>query len=271
MSRRDLHAVPPQTSPGGESSGGDEGWCWGKHPVLALLRDAPERVLKVLLLQKSGGWEPVLGRCAEYRIPVMWVDGHALDRCCGGEPHQGVAAQMAPIPLYASEDLPALFAEEAAPALAVVLDHLQDPHNMGAIIRTAEAAGAGAVIFPRRRGVLPGGTVAKASAGAALRLPLVGVTNVARTLRDLAQMGFWTVGLDAGAPESLWSPSLLPRRMALVVGSEGEGLSRLVASTCDELRSIPMRGATGSLNAGVAAALGMFEWVRQRGDAADGR
>ncbi len=267
MNRRDLRSSPvaPKREQERETPPGDEGWCWGKHPVLALLKEAPDRVLKVLLLQKSGGWEPVLALCAAHHIPLVWADAHALDRCCEGENHQGIAAQMAPVPLYGPEDLPGLFPEKGAPALAVVLDHLQDPHNMGAIVRTAEAAGAGAVIFPRRRGVLPGGTVAKASAGAALRLPLVAVTNIARTLQDLQQEGFWTVGLDAGAPESLWSSSALPVRMALVVGAEGEGLSRLVAARCDELRSIPMRGATGSLNASVAAALGLFEWVRQRG------
>jgi len=265
MSRPSRRPAPPPEIPERGRGLEDEGWCWGKHPVMALLRESPARVLKVLLLSRVGGWDPVLGLFNAHRIPVIWADGPALDRHCDGGAHQGIVAQVAPGPLYALEELPSLLPEEGLPALVVLLDHLQDPHNMGAVIRTAEAAGAKAVVFPKRRGVLPGGTVAKASAGAALRLPLVAVTNLSRAIQELQRWGFWSVGLEAAAPEGLWSPSPLPRRLALVVGSEGEGLARLVAATCDELRSIPMRGEAGSLNASVAAALGMFEWVRQWG------
>lgn len=97
MNRRDLRSSPvaPKREQERETPPGDEGWCWGKHPVLALLKEAPDRVLKVLLLQKSGGWEPVLALCAAHHIPLVWADAHALDRCCEGENHQGIAAQMA--------------------------------------------------------------------------------------------------------------------------------------------------------------------------------
>jgi len=150
------------------------------------------------------------------------------------------------------------------PLLVVVLDHVQDPHNLGAVARTAEACGAKGVLFPKRRGALPGGTVVKVSAGAALRLPMVGVNNVVQTVKELQESGFWTIGLDNRMGRSLWSEPM-PERTALVVGAEGEGLSRLVSDTCDEIVRIPLTGETGSLNASVACAVGMFEWARKWG------
>jgi 23S rRNA (guanosine2251-2'-O)-methyltransferase len=113
----------------------------------------------------------------------------------------------------------------------------------------------------RRRSALPGGTVMKTSAGAAMRVPMISVVNIARSVEQLKEAGFWAVGLESAAEVSLWDDAT-PPRTALVVGAEGEGLSRLVSETCDQLLRIPIQGATGSLNAGVAAALGMFEWRR---------
>ena len=151
-------------------------------------------------------------------------------------------------------------------ALIVVLDHIEDPHNLGAIIRSAEAGGASGVISAKRRSALPTDTVIKTSAGASLRLPLVQVANITRTIEQLKAANFWTVGLDAKAQSSIWSEPL-PERTALVVGAEGEGLSRLVAETCDMLRKIPInQEGVSSLNASVAAALGIFEWARVHAD-----
>ena len=132
---------------------------------------------------------------------------------------------------------------------------------MGAIIRSAEVAGADGVIFPDRRSASINGTVLKVSAGAALRLPLISVVNLSRTIDRVKEMGYWSIGLHQEGEHSIWD-NAMPSRLALVLGSEGKGLTRLVRERCDELRSIPMKGTTGSLNVSVAAAIGIFEWLR---------
>ena len=147
------------------------------------------------------------------------------------------------------------------PVMLLLCDHLQDPHNLGAVIRTAEAAGAFAVLVPKRGGALPTGTVVKTSAGAALRMPLVKIGNVQSTIRVLQEAGFWVIGLDMAGRETLFKADMAPRTV-FVIGAEGEGLGNAAAKACDDLRFIPMKGASGSLNASVAASLAMFEWVR---------
>jgi 23S rRNA (guanosine2251-2'-O)-methyltransferase len=237
---------------------------WGRHAVLSLLEETPEKVLKVYLRKGS---DPRLAArvtecCKAANIPFLFLEADALERLCPGANHQGLVAQTAPAELRDIETLLPLLREKNTPALVVVLDHLKDPHNLGSIIRSAEVAGALAVILPRRRGALPTGTVAKVSSGAALRIPLVGVTNLVAALQFLKEQGLWVLGLHAEGPDSIWKGDSYPSRLALVVGEEETGLSRLVAETCDFLRFIPMRGRTGCLNAAVAAAIGMFEWVR---------
>ena len=195
------------------------------------------------------------------KVVYQMTAPEALDALCPGVRHQGVACRVTKAKLLELEpflkELP-----EGKPALIVVLDHIEDPHNLGAVVRSAEAAGAAAVVFPKRRSALPGGTVVKVSAGAAMRVPMISVVNVARCVEQLKDAGFWTVGLDRNADASLWKGSPLQARTALVVGAENEGLSRLVGESCDQLVRIPIRGVVGSLNASVAAALGMFEWSR---------
>ncbi|MBQ4431237.1 MAG: 23S rRNA (guanosine(2251)-2'-O)-methyltransferase RlmB, partial [Synergistaceae bacterium] len=152
--------------------------------------------------------------------------------------------------------------EGVSPALIVVLDHIEDPHNLGAVVRSAEAGGASCVIYAKRRAAVPNDTVIKTSAGASLRLPLIPVSNITRTIERLKESNFWAVGLDGKADSSLWDEAL-PERCALVIGTEGEGLSRLVSQTCDMMKRIPISaGGVSSLNASVAAALGVFEWTR---------
>ncbi|WP_300525253.1 23S rRNA (guanosine(2251)-2'-O)-methyltransferase RlmB [Aminiphilus sp.] len=242
----------------------DDSLYWGRHAVLSLLEETPEKVLKVYL--RKGSDLRLAARVTEFckaaSIPFLFLEADALERLCPGANHQGLVAQAAPAELRDIETLLPLLREKNTPALVVVLDHLKDPHNLGSIIRSAEVAGALAVILPRRRGALPTGTVAKVSSGAALRIPLVGVTNLVAALEFLKEQGLWVLGLHAEGPDSLWKGDACPSRLALVVGEEETGLSRLVAETCDFLRFIPMRGRTGSLNAAVAAAVGMFEWVR---------
>ena len=239
--------------------------CWGRNPVLTLLQHRPDLCRKVFLL--SGAQDEfrdtVTRLCADSRIPLDFAEREELERLTGGAVHQGVAARAAPIP---PADLDGVVGalDPQAPALVVLLDHCQDPHNLGAVIRTAEVAGAACVVCQNDRSATVNGTVVKTSAGAAFRLPVARVVNVARAMDLLKKNGFWIVGLDHHTDETVWS-SPLPERLALVVGSEGDGISPLTAKNCDKLVKFPMAGRTGNLNASVAAALGMFEWVRLYG------
>lgn len=237
--------------------------CWGRNPVISLLENSPERCMKVLL---SKNVQPnikaiVTELCRSAHIVLQTVDSAAIDRLAPGEKNQGIAAYMTAIRLWEPEELLQVLPKQPEPSMVLLCDHIQDPHNLGAIIRTAEAAGADAVMFPKRGGALPTGTVVKSSAGAALRLPLAMTGNISQTIRLLQESGYWVVGLAMEAKETLFKADMSPRT-AFVIGSEGEGLGRSVAKNCDELRSIPMVGDTGSLNASVAASLAMFEWTR---------
>nr|WP_321503713.1 23S rRNA (guanosine(2251)-2'-O)-methyltransferase RlmB [uncultured Dethiosulfovibrio sp.] len=233
--------------------------CWGRNGVISMLETAPEACHKIYMATGSqrSFRDEILGLAGPNAIEVVEAGGSHLDDLTGGEKHQGVVAEIEmPRPLDLS-DLP----DKEGPSLLLIMDHLKDPHNFGAIIRTAEVAGADGIVFPGRRSVGITGTVIKTSAGAIFRLPLFEVVNLVRALEDLKKRGYWVVGLDHRSERDIWD-SPLPDRLALVVGSEGEGISRLVSERCDDLRKIPMVGETGSLNASVASALGMFEWRR---------
>lgn len=238
---------------------------WGRQVVLQLLRESPDRVQKVYLGKNvsMAFSRQIQTLAAQGRIVVQSVTPEVLGELCGTVNHQGVACRSGEASI---RDLHTFLPEipKEKPAMLMLLDHVQDPHNLGAVIRSAEASGASAVLFPKRRSALPGGTVVKVSAGAALRVPLIGINNVTETVKLLQEEGFWTIGLHNERGRSLWE-SPLPERTLLIVGSESEGVSRLVLKTCDEIVRIPMTGGTGSLNASVAAALGMFEWARSWG------
>lgn len=242
-----------------------EDLCWGRSPVFSLLEQSPDRCMKVLLSKTVQGQTKarVAELCKNAGVSLQYVEANALDRLVPGENTQGVVAYMAPVKLWSAEELLAELPAPPVPSLLLLCDHIQDPHNLGAIIRSAEAAGASGVLFPKRGGCLPTGTVLKTSAGAALRMPLAMVGNVSQTISLLQDAGYWVVGLTMDAPETLFK-SDMPARTALVIGAEGEGLGALAAKSCDELRSIPMQGDAGSLNASVAAALALFEWTRSR-------
>lgn len=239
--------------------------CWGRQPVLDLLRDAPKRCLKVIIANNVR--PPFLDELSDLarasKVVYQMVAPEVLDGLCPKVNHQGVACRMAEVDTLELDPFLKSLPKEG-PVLVVVLDHIEDPHNLGAIVRSAEAAGAAGVVFGKRRSALPGGTVVKVSAGAALRVPLIGVVNISRAVKDIKEFGLWTVGLEneAGAGDSLWNKDKMPARSAIIVGGEGEGMSRLVAESCDDLAYIPMSGKTGSLNASVACAMAMFEWSR---------
>jgi 23S rRNA (guanosine2251-2'-O)-methyltransferase len=178
--------------------------------------------------------------------------------------HQGVVAIAQPFEYAALDELLWQRSTEG-PALFVVLDHLTDPHNVGAILRTAECAGANAIVLPDRRSAGVNATVRKAAAGAAARVPIARVGNLASAIRTLKKAGVWVVGADAEAPTSM-DRGDFDRDLALVIGSEGSGLAQLIRRECDYLVRIPMAGRLGSLNASVAAGVLLYETMRQRSE-----
>jgi 23S rRNA (guanosine2251-2'-O)-methyltransferase len=243
----------------------DDDLCWGRNPVLTLLRNRPELCRRVSLMAgvQDDFRDTISKLCAPHHIPLEFCDRAALDQMTGGAVHQGIAAKMLPLPPCDLDEIVERL-DPSAPALIVLLDHCQDPRNLGAVIRTAEIAGAACVVCQNDRSARVNGTVVKTSAGAAFRLPVAQVVNVSRAIERLKKKNFWVIGLDHRTDETVWSTPL-PDRLVLVVGSEGEGISPLTVKNCDKLVKFPMAGRTGNLNASVAAALGMFEWVRLYG------
>lgn len=242
--------------------------CRGRKPVIDLLTKTPSRCSKLLIANnvRPPFLDELLDLARSANVTWQIVAPEALDKISGGEKHQGlkhqgVVCRLTQIkPLELDEFLRGIDAK--APALVVVLDHIEDPHNLGAVIRSAEAGGASGVVYAKRRSAVPNDTVIKTSAGASLRLPLIQVANITRTIEKLKAANFWAVGLEANSQASIWNEKL-PERCALIIGAEGEGLSRLVRESCDMLVKIPIKsGGVSSLNASVASALGIFEWSR---------
>ena len=212
--------------------------------------------------KKDAVLRSLLARAKERDVPVRFEQRGFFERI-PFKAHQGVVAVAPPFPYRSLDELLAS-RSSGSTRLFVVLDHLTDPHNVGAIVRTAEAAGAGGLILPERRSAGINATVRKAAAGAAAHLPIARVSNVSEAIRTLKKAHIWVAGADA-APEArpLWEADF-NRDLALVLGSEGSGLSQLVRRECDFLVQIPMRGRVSSLNASVAAAVLIYEALRQR-------
>lgn len=211
--------------------------------------------------QRTGSINSLIARCREAGITVKEVDSRKLDNLAGPH-HQGIIAIAA---CKETVDIDALFeAAEASgrPPFFIVCDELEDPHNLGAVIRTAEAAGAHGVIIPKRRSAGLTTAVYKASAGAVEYVPVARVSNISETLRELKKRGVWIYGLDMDGTQ--WCRAELTGALALVVGSEGKGLGRLVREQCDFILSLPMAGKISSLNASVACGILMYEVSRQR-------
>ena len=204
--------------------------------------------------------------CRRLSVPVRFLQRTELDRMAGNAAHQGVVAVTSAKQYNDLADV--IAAKRGNHALLVVLDGVEDPHNLGAILRTADAAGANGVVIPERRAAAVTGTVTKASAGASEHLPIAKVTNISRTIEELKESNVWTVGLDERGAQTYDS---LDYNMdcALVLGGEGKGLHDLVKRKCDFLVSIPMLGKVPSLNVSVAAGVVLYEIVRQRRSAED--
>ncbi len=240
-------------------------WIVGLNAVAAALEHDAEHVREVLL--EAGGKNPrileIEQQARRKDIDVRRVTQQALDGVAGGVRHQGAAARYVAARTWDEHELPGLVDAAEGKALLLVLDGVQDPHNLGACLRSAAAAGATAVVIPKDKAVQVNATVRKTSAGAADTLPIFSVTNLSRTLRELQKAGVWIYGLAGEAEASLYATDLTGN-VALVLGSEGEGLRRLTREHCDGLVKIPMPGGFESLNVSVAAGVALFEAVRQR-------
>jgi len=236
----------------------------GRNAVYEVLASGrPVNKIYIKTGTQGGSLGRIIHAAGELAVPVEYVRGEALDKLAPGTRHQGVAASVAPIP-FSSLDavVESAYASGKTPFL-LLLDGLQDPQNVGALIRSADAAGAQGVLLPGRRSCPLTMTVAKVSAGAVNYVPVVQIGNISQTLDNLKKKGFWVAGADMNG-ESLYFETDLDRPLVLVIGAEGKGLSRLVKENCDMLMRIPMQGSINSLNASAAGAVLMFEVVRQR-------
>jgi 23S rRNA (guanosine2251-2'-O)-methyltransferase len=235
----------------------------GFHAITSRLRQKPETVREVYVdAERVDARAKELREFAKSRnVRVIAVDAKRLDGMAGGTRHQGVVATAEPLdmPQFIEDVLEGL----DEPPLLLILDGVQDPHNLGASLRVADAAGAHAVIAPKDRSVGLTTAAIKVASGAAESVPYIVVTNLARTMRDLKDKGVWLIGADDSATESIFTAKL-EGSMGLVLGAEGEGLRRLTKESCDLLVSIPMLGAVESLNVSVAAGVCLYEARRRR-------
>ena len=246
---------------------------YGLHAVRAILSRHPERVLglKILRNREDSRAQEIESLAQRHGRAVERVSAEALTRALGDVVHQGIAAEISPLPPWSEDDLLAAIANPSAASasapLLLALDGVQDPHNLGACLRTADACGALAVIVPRDRAAQLTGAARKVAAGAAESTPVVPCTNLARTLDLLKQAGVWAFGADAEAERNASEVDLTVAAV-LVLGAEGRGLRQLTRQRCDGLVHLPRLGAVESLNVSVAAGMLLYEAVRQRSAAA---
>lgn len=250
--------------------GGDRGRreiVHGRQPVRELLRAARRRVFRVLFCAEphpGGVVTDIVAMAREHSLAVRQITAPEMARLCGEGHHQGVAAEVSGYPYVDRDALWAAAAAGPEPPLILVLDHIQDPQNLGAILRASDAAGAHGLILPRDRAAAVTPAAVRASAGASEHAYVARVTNLVREMEWLKSRGVWLVGLE-GVPEAkLHTGADLKGALGLVVGSEGEGLGRLVREHCDFLIRLPMRGRVNSLNASAACAVALYEIRRQR-------
>ena len=234
----------------------------GRNAVMEALRS--DREIEKLIVGKGaeGSIRKILGMAKDKKIPVHYSDKTGLDRIAGGKNHQGVAAQVSAYTYCQVEDILHRAEERGEEPFIIILDGLEDPHNLGAVMRSAECCGAHGIIIPKRRSAGLTETVAKASAGAIEYMLCAKVSNIGQTIDKLKAQGVWVAACDMGG--QLYTEQDLKGSIAIVVGSEGAGISRLVREKCDFTVSIPMKGKITSLNASNAAAILMYEVVRQR-------
>ena len=238
---------------------------YGIHSVESALNHDPGNILELYFESDSQNAriKELSDRARELGLKPHARPRDALDRMTGGARHQGAVARYRAPPPRAESELSVLIEQAGREALLLVLDGITDPHNLGACLRSAEAAGVTAVIAPKDKAVGITPTVRRASSGAADRVAFFAVTNLARTLKSIKQQGVWLVGLAGESKQNLYSIDL-KGPIAIVLGSEGEGMRRLTSESCDFLAHIPMRGDVESLNVSVATGVVLFEALRQR-------
>lgn len=236
----------------------------GRNPVLEAINSG-RTINKIMVAngQKEGSIKKIIGKAKDAGIVISYVDRHKIDGLSESENHQGVLAFAAAYDYVELEDLlKSIEAKEEAPFL-IVLDEINDPHNLGSIMRTADAVGAHGIIIPKRRAVGLTPVVAKTSAGAIEYVPVCRVTNITRTIEALKEKNIWVAGADMAGEQNHFQANMTGA-FALVMGSEGQGISRLVKERCDFLINIPMVGQVSSLNASVAASVILYEAFKQR-------
>jgi 23S rRNA (guanosine2251-2'-O)-methyltransferase len=243
---------------------GEEEYLAGKHPVLEAMK-AGRSLNKIFLSNQAQRHliQPIMEEAKARGIVVQQVDKRKLDQLVPDLQHQGVVAQAAAVSYAEVDDLLALAAERGEPPLIVLLDEVEDPHNLGSVLRTADCTGVHGVIVPKRRSAGLTAVVAKTSAGAVEYVRVARVANLVQTMEKLKAAGLWIAGADAGAKDGFYETNLTGP-LAIVIGNEGQGLSRLVRERCDFILSLPMFGQINSLNASVAAGVILYEVVRQR-------
>ncbi|WP_371376595.1 23S rRNA (guanosine(2251)-2'-O)-methyltransferase RlmB [Thalassotalea aquiviva] len=241
---------------------------FGIHAVTALIKRAPERFIELWLLKgrEDERLKTVINLAQKYGISIQLTHRKALDEKSKGEQHQGIIARVKPGKVYSENDLTDIvgsaLGQKQIPFI-LVLDGVTDPHNLGACLRNADAAGVQAIVVPKDNAARITSTVRKVAVGAAESIPLVQVTNLTRSLKALQEMGLWVVGTAGEATESIYQCQLTGP-IALVMGAEDKGMRRLTRETCDQLIKLPMAGSVSSLNVSVASGICLFEIVRQR-------
>lgn len=235
----------------------------GRNPVMEAVRSGRE-INKLLVAHgaSKGSVSAIIAKCAERGIIIKEVSTQKLDFLSGGANHQGVAVMVASHEYSSVEDILCYAEEKGEDPFIIICDELEDPHNLGAIIRTAEATGVHGIIIPKRRSISLTATVAKSASGALEYMRVARVTNLASEIEKLKEKGVWIYGADMNGTD--WCSVDLKGGCALVIGSEGKGLGRLVREQCDAILSLPMKGQINSLNASVAAGILMYEVSRQR-------
>lgn len=237
----------------------------GRNPVAEALRSG-RALNKVMVQDGARGVTEIIAAAREKGVAVEFVKSDKLDKLAQGVRHQGLVAYAAPVEFKTLEDALKKAAAKGEAPFLLLLDELQDPQNLGALIRTADAAGVHGILLPKRRSCPLNAVVAKISAGAVEYVPVIQIGNIVQQLKDLKKQGFWVAGADMdGEP---YTKSNLTGPLVLVIGAEGKGLGRLVKENCDIIVSLPMQGGVNSLNAAAAGAVLMYEVVRQRGQEA---
>ncbi|MBE9917267.1 MULTISPECIES: 23S rRNA (guanosine(2251)-2'-O)-methyltransferase RlmB [Paenibacillus] len=237
----------------------------GKHSVIEALKSG-RTINKIWVAENAQKHltQPIIIEAKKLGVVIQQVDKRKLDQMAPGVQHQGVVAQVAPYAYAEVEDILQAAENKGEPPFILLLDEIEDPHNLGSILRTADCTGVHGVIVPKRRSAQVTATVSKTSAGAAEYVPVARVTNLAQTIDSLKEKGIWVVGTDVSAAAGIYETNVFDGPVAIVIGNEGKGMGRLIREKCDVLIKLPMNGRINSLNASVAAGVVMYEVLRRR-------